>query len=978
MKRQLLMAFLFATGLHVAAGQFSVEPGTERKIEIGKTESVVLCKDGKVAFEIVCATDNISTRFAAEELAKNLGRVLNTELKILKNKSGSVPALLVGDKKLAAENGVDPDKMDKDAYAVKSIGNDILLIGADTPNEHPLKFEYASSGTLFAVYDFLERFAGVRFYFPGDIGTVTPHIKNWGLPKINIVERPDMPYRKTYDISADLAQLNKDFNYNYRLAGQRYYRMMPWKLPTTHGLALLKLVERFGTTHPEYFALTDKGARHNGTVDLHTPANSRGHICFSNADLKNEIYLDAKAVLSRQAPSTRNMPGNAWGPTSVPGEFFCVSPNDSVYHCRCAGCYPAFSKSKPPVSAQETSDFVWKYMTDIARKLKADGVPGYVTTFAYNPYDKVPNVDIPDNMLVQVCNFGPWASGNMRTDDMELLKQWVKKLHSKTWLWNYCIQEGQMTNIPHSSPNAIGNYYKGIRDSIFGVFLETETDKWHYGYLNYYVLGKVLWNTDADVEALLDEHHRLMFGAAAPEMKDFFETIEKHWMKDIISNTVFTEVGPKNYLPSLHKLWNEIYSSTEIMRIDKLFSEGAVKLKDDQDSLKRLNFIREKFWAPIVDSAKAYEKIRNGQKELTASMPEVQKGAILPDGKGDEPVWKKSTLVRLLPVNDKTEKEIVEVSTVVRAAHDKDYFYFLFDCEEPETDRMSAVERKHDDDIWKDNDIEIFLNPSGDGKKAYQLLVNSCGSMQDFKFEPGYNDPKWNSEAECKISVDPGKRWTAEIRIPRKNMDTAKDRFPANFFRGRILRDKKVHYGYSWSTYIQNNHHIEGYGKLEIKPSEKPISLIRNGDFSEGYNAWAPSQTVNPDNFDRKIYRTAGVSLRLDENLNGMNYYMTEFLKPNTRYCLSFQVKLQDVQKLSQWGGGFYVVIGFGTGKNLYLPQNSFTGTMPWTRQEFEFKTPEKLYTEIKTSCIQFVRANDRTSGTVWVDDVKLVEMPEK
>ena len=37
---------------------------------------------------------------------------------------------------------------------------------------------------------------------------------------------------------------------------------------------------------------------------------------------------------------------------------------------------------------------------------------------------------------------------------------------------------------------------------IFGFFIEAENDCWIFGYLNYYVFGKMMWNVKTDIEAL--------------------------------------------------------------------------------------------------------------------------------------------------------------------------------------------------------------------------------------------------------------------------------------------------------------------------------------------------------------------------------------------------------------------------------------------------------------------------------------------
>ena len=93
------------------------------------------------------------------------------------------------------------------------------------------------------------------------------------------------------------------------------------------------------------------------------------------------------------------------------------------------------------------------------------------------------------------------------------------------------------------SPRAYGEYYKGIAPWIFGAFAESESDRFLYNYLNYYIFSKVAWDNRADFEALLEEHYRLMFGNAAPAMKKFYETLEDKWVGQVAGRVVDTPLG---------------------------------------------------------------------------------------------------------------------------------------------------------------------------------------------------------------------------------------------------------------------------------------------------------------------------------------------------------------------------------------------------------------------------------------------------
>ena len=134
-------------------------------------------------------------------------------------------------------------------------------------------------------------------------------------------------------------------------------------------------------------------------------------------------------------------------------------------------------------------------------------------------------------MIVMLALPGAWREGTPgQAQDDARIRAWVKKLGAKTYLWTYANKQ-HMPWVPNFAPRAVGKYYARQAPYIFGTFFEGESDIWLYSYLNYYVLSRVLWDSATDVDAVVEEHYQKMFGPAAPEMKEFFDTIENKWMK---------------------------------------------------------------------------------------------------------------------------------------------------------------------------------------------------------------------------------------------------------------------------------------------------------------------------------------------------------------------------------------------------------------------------------------------------------------
>ena len=95
------------------------------------------------------------------------------------------------------------------------------------------------------------------------------------------------------------------------------------------------------------------------------------------------------------------------------------------------------------------------------------------------------------------------------------------------------------------------------------------------------------WDNRTDVDALLKDHHRLMFGKGAAPMGRFFDRIEELWMNRIAGRIVETPVGPQAVPPSDYELWEKIYSPAELKKFDALFDEAAVHISAAVEGIAR-------------------------------------------------------------------------------------------------------------------------------------------------------------------------------------------------------------------------------------------------------------------------------------------------------------------------------------------------------------------------------------------------------
>ena len=568
--------------------------------EVSSVPVVVLERSSEI---VLPAGAPSATRLAAEELNFFLARVLGAPLPVVAQRTAGKTAIVLGGGALgerALPGGGDcgalgeralpgglvgaDHRAARDGFVIEAYSNIVHIVGNDDdppdpaataalPDEAPWQPCFRR-GTLFGVYALLERFAGVRMYFPGELGTCIPKSERIVIPEGRIEESPAFSVRRygyadgpvPKELLAGMEETAfKRLNW-YRL------RMETYHLKCCHG----------AKTH-----------------------------CLS-PETWDAIYTNACAVIGGPL-GERALPGGGdcgpLGERALPGGgqpiVFDAMPKDGftwARHCPCDWC-----AKNIPFSRTDTgfaTDLVWRRTAELANRLAARFPHARVSQMSYIPYARIPTNDIPGNVDVFVARRGPWAEGTaIGARERDEVRRWHAKLGRKVSLWNYPDKVDcwnlDMKDIPQLAPRAWARYYRAVAPHVTGAFAESESDRWIYNYLNYYVFSRVCWNPDADVEAILAEHHRRMFGAAAQEMAAFFDTLEACWMT-VVAHPCDTPLGPGVCkAPTEEELRTKIYLPEMLARLDALLRDAAAKVAADSLEARRIALFRREYLEPL-------------------------------------------------------------------------------------------------------------------------------------------------------------------------------------------------------------------------------------------------------------------------------------------------------------------------------------------------------------------------------------------
>ena len=122
-----------------------------------------------------------TTQIAADEMTNALSQVFGRAVKRTFRPTPGKVSIILGTNEWSAAAGIDVRTLPRDGFVMKTVGGRIFIAGRDSPLGNAAVairrgswFPSGEYATLFGVYEFLERFANARFYFPGEFGEIVP------------------------------------------------------------------------------------------------------------------------------------------------------------------------------------------------------------------------------------------------------------------------------------------------------------------------------------------------------------------------------------------------------------------------------------------------------------------------------------------------------------------------------------------------------------------------------------------------------------------------------------------------------------------------------------------------------------------------------------------------------------------------------------------------------------------------------------
>ena len=696
---------------------------------------IVLVRNGKVQAEIVLPEKaTASAQLAAYELNYHIQLITGVRLPVTAKASGKYKTVI--------ELGTKAEKFKEEYSTVEVSSGKIRIFGYDTRNYGKVDYQKAdtfpngSTGTLFAAYDFLEKFCDVRWYAPGKFGTAYTPRKTLSVKtgKSRIVSitgdyrrLSPMPNRylqhQFYKCTLREVKLHhrrwRTFQYSpgdhHNIYPIYYEYYAPAERdPELRAIFKERRLEYFAKGYDGVMAPVDKYVRREYPKDVNLPPG----ICFSDpgpvkyfADMAIRKYNNEK-IIGLPRPYTPRLEGRPFHST--------ISHMDATSLCRCEKCSKRIAEGK---------SIQWQFIADVANEVAKTHPQINISSGAYQDRAPFPrDVKFPSNVGISIpLGIHAWWNPEFyRIQHDEHYEAWRKRFGGDkmgVWLYIFGPSWDSLTRYKHKYfpglyPRMAGKIVKKLtNDGIRGCMLEVELEQ---NTLEAYLACMTFYNPNLDTDKAIDEYFDKYYLESAAEMREFYKEIEsaycnwKNYPKDMFGPQGAAEKQRLNSLGSgmltADRNWS-IGTPKRMEKLIRLFNEAERKASPLVK--ERLKLMRRAFWDQAVKGIQEHQmrlKNRNTPgKSVTISR--------IADASGDPDKVNWSKAVSLGDCHHLTTGVVVPNALTLKMAADSKYLYMEL------LDKRST---KTSGERW-DNFMEIFLSKDG------QMPVAQLGFGIDWK-----------------------------------------------------------------------------------------------------------------------------------------------------------------------------------------------------------------------------------------------------
>ena len=639
-----------------------------------------------------------------------------------------------------------------DGFAIRKQGDVIHIFGA------------TDKGAMNGVYTFLENNTDIIWARPNQkFGTIcSTGLKNldfvWGK---DVREKPASKLRGYMMWGFGPWMARNRCNVMGAGGGENYWayaNVKPYGVPVFymrggHNIGEFTFTDRDKDYNNEFFGLVN-GKRERGN-----------HVCFANQEMR-KVWIRNFIDAFRRSP------------TDIAGA--CLYLDDTWNWCECPGCNAPVKLADGTIVERKdsayTSTVAFLFFNEIAEAYAKEFPGKKIHIGCYWQTVEPPKCDVHPIIVPIFCPYvrvndkAPiYAPENIKW--LEILKSWAKKVKQFDVRGYNALGYDFPRPLCHTHKRDFQEYFR-YSDGIWaesGKYMldwkrsDVPESAFDYSAIEYWVMTRLYWNPDQDVERLYKYFCYRTFREAAKPMEKFYGTIREEFLRNPKSTTIGETGAPAT---------NDYIIRPGHEEKLRAYLEEAASLAVHPGSKKIIELIRERFEFHV-------------NKVKSAKTPEVSVPLIRVKEKVtfDSAVW--GGAAEITEFNKVGKKDKAVNSTSVRVFHDANNLYFKVTCRElnPKDMRRLPFDAKKEIMASSTSHFEIFiLNHTDDEIRLFGISPN--GNAADFK---AYSS-KWNSGWHHEVRMLPDGYEGLAI-IPFKAIGADLNLAKGKVLRGTIMRE---------------------------------------------------------------------------------------------------------------------------------------------------------------------------------------------
>ncbi len=517
------------------------------------------------------------------------------------------PAIVIGDCEETRRAGIDAGQIPAEGFLVKTATNRVYLVGSTRQG--------GKDGTAWAVADFLERFVGVRWYWPAQYGGRSiPRRTSLAIAPAHYRDQPVFRYRTMYQDWYWLQARSFDEQLLPMAPGvlgeERetlwmgdHFRLMrqgnSWPYEAVqHGARIYEFIDKVPKASEALFAVNEDGSRNYEVFCYSAPETLA---CYVD-NLERAWDKGGKGVY---LGGIRHSSVTVWTPLDLGGRSLGAA-------CHCPACRATLARGGEELLM---GLFVQRLCEEVKRRWPDK-------TVIYVPWaiPKCPEeLKFPGNLVVNFLNLdvmGLMHQPSIRREEEGTLRAWSAKSGHPVTTWVDFASPGDWTYGPVQFPHLVQDFYlknRGLLDG--GMVLSYGGACFITAAPTYYVWNRVLWNPDLHVDVVLDEMCRRLFGAGAASTRELLRLQCDRWERTALSRPL--RIG-ENRIPP--RLFREIWPPDVVVRMKALRDKALSEIERTGDAAARKTFL---YWTwefdAFVEYAEMVEKVLARGAEVTQS-----------------------------------------------------------------------------------------------------------------------------------------------------------------------------------------------------------------------------------------------------------------------------------------------------------------------------------------------------------------------